>query len=473
MKSTVETLSPTRVRLSVEVPFEEFTPHLTQAYQQVGAQVKVPGFRPGKAPRAVIDQRVGKDTIYAQAIDNALPRKIAEAYSENEIRALGRPEVDFESPELSEDKPFSFTVEVDVAPEINLPDAAELTVTVDSTNITDEQVAEEIENLRLRFGTLKTVDREAATGDFVIIDLRATIDGEEVEGGSTTGMSHEVGGGDLLEGLDEALVGMKADDTKTFVSPLAGGDRAGEDADVEVKVNTVKERELPELDDDFAQLASEHDTLDELRDATREQLSKRAEATQMQQVRERAADALVEAADIPVPEAVVEDDVKHRREHLSEQLSGMGADLETYLSSQGQTVEEFEAELKETAATGLRRQLILDKVAELNEVQVSSEQLTGEIIRRAQQQGVPQDRWQEFANMLQQRGLVTGIAGEIRQALALEEVVRAAKVVDSEGNELTNDVLFPPTEDAAAEAEGADTEADTADEAQPETAKAE
>ena len=460
MKSTVETLSPTRVRLSVEVPYEELSQHLTQAYQQIGAQVRVPGFRPGKAPRAVIDQRVGRDAIHAQAIDNALPRKIAQAYTDNEIRALGRPTVDFESTDLKEDEPFNFTVEVDVAPDIELPDFSEMTVTVDSTEVTDEQIDQEIENLRLRFGTLKTVDRPAANGDFVTIDLRATIDGEEVDGGTASEMSHEVGSGNLIEGLDEEIVGMKADETRKFQTKLAGGDHAGEDADIEVTVSVVKERELPELDDGFAEMASEHDTLEELRDATRKQLASRAEAGQLQQARERTAEALIENVELPVPEGVVDDEVKHRRQHLDEQLSAMGATLDVYLSSQGQSVEEFEAELKENATSGLRRQLILDKVADSREVKVTSEQLTSEIIRRAQQQGVPQDRWQEFANTLQERGMVTGIAAEVRQALALEELVREIKIVDTAGNELTNEQLFPAMEN---DGDSAETDTDDAE----------
>lgn len=445
MKSTVETLSPTRVRLSVEVPFEELSEHLTQAYQKVGQQVKVPGFRPGKAPRAVIDQRVGKDTIYAQATDSALPSQLYAAIQEHEVRMLGRPSVTELEP-IAEGKPLTFVAEVDVAPAIELPELSSLNVTVDSTDVTDEQVDEEIKNLRLRFGTLKTVDRAAAEGDFVTIDLKATIDGEEVEGGSATGMSHEVGAGDLLDGLDEALVGMSADDVKTFTTALAGGDRAGEDAEVEVKVNSVKERELPELDDDFAQLASEHDTMEELRDATRTTLSQRAVANQSQQVKENTADALAEAVEIPLPEGALDEEAQHRVSHLEERLSGMGLDLDTYLASQAKTREDFEAEQKEEAAVGLRRQLILDKVAEDAEIKVTAEQLTNEIRVRALQQGVPAEQHQEFANALRDRGLLPGLTGEIRRALALDEVVRAATIVDSNGTELTNDVLFPAVE---------------------------
>ncbi|MGH8793321.1 MAG: trigger factor, partial [Stackebrandtia sp.] len=210
MKSTVETLSPTRVRLSVEVPFDELDEHVTQAYKSVGAQVKVPGFRPGKAPRNVIDQRVGKDAIYAQATDAALPRLLTEAVRENKVRRLGQASVTDMEP-IAEDKPFTFTAEMDVVPEITLPDLDSLNVTVDSTVVDDEKIDAEIENLRMRFGTLKSVDRAAAEGDFVTIDLKATIDGEEVEGGSATGMSHEVGAGNLLDGIDEALTGMSAE----------------------------------------------------------------------------------------------------------------------------------------------------------------------------------------------------------------------------------------------------------------------
>lgn len=455
MKSTVETLSPTRVRLSVEVPFEELTPHLTQAYQKVGAQVKVPGFRPGKAPRAVIDQRVGKDAIYAQAVDLALPQQLAEAFSTNEIKALGRPEIT-EMDMITEDKPFSFTAEVDVVPDFELPELAALEVTVDSTDVSDEAVDTEIENLRLRFGTLKSVDRAVQTGDFVTVDLVATIDGKEVEGGSTTGMSHEVGAGNLVEGLDDELVGMTVGEKRTFDTKLAGGDQAGDDAQVEVTVGSVKERELPDLDDDFAQLASEHDTFDELRDATRQTLADRARDAQGGQARENTADALVAAADIPVPEGVVDEEVKQRTEHLSEQLTSMGLELRGYLQSQGQTFEEFESEMRENATRGLRRQLVLDRLADDLKIEVTSEQLTAEVVRRAQQQGVSEEQFPQFAEMLRQRGLLRSIAGEVRRALALEEALKTAKITDGDGRELGQDVLFPNAEQDAEDTEDSD-----------------
>ncbi|MGH8792348.1 MAG: trigger factor, partial [Stackebrandtia sp.] len=251
--------------------------------------------------------------------------------------------------------------------------------------------------------------------------------------------------------IDEALTGMCAEETKTFTTQLAGGEHAGEDAEVEVKVNVVKERELPDLDDDFAQLASEHDTLAELRDATREQLQTQAEATQAQQVKENSLDALVQAVDIPVPEGFVVEEVKQRLELLKQQLSNMGLDLRTYLAAQGQELEEFEADQKETAETGLRRQLVLEKVAEDREIEVTTEQLTEEVRLRAAQQGAEP---QEYAVQLQQQGRLPALAGEIRRALALDEVVRAAAIVDGDGKELGNDVLFP--EAASGDAEKAD-----------------
>ncbi|HIV57979.1 MAG TPA: trigger factor [Candidatus Stackebrandtia faecavium] len=446
MKSTVETLSPTRVRLSVEVPFDELSEHVTQAYQKVGQQVKVPGFRPGKAPRAVIDQRVGKDAIYAQATDSALPNQLFAAIRENDVQILGRPSVTELEP-IEEGKPFTFTAEVDVTPEFELPEASELTITVDSPTVTDEQVDEEIRNLQLRFGTLTSVDRAAENGDFVTIDLKATIDGEEVEGGTASGMSHEVGSGDLLDGLDETLVGMSADESRTFTSTLAGGERSGEEAEVEVTVTGVKNRELPELDDDFAQLASEHDTFEELRTATRATLAEKAEEALSQQVRENAADKLADEADFPLPEGVIEDEAQRQAEQLEERLQGMGLDLDTYLSAQGSTRDEFMEEQKKETNVGMRRQLVLDKVAEQREIQVSAEQLTEEVRARAVQQGVPPAQHQEFANALRDRGLLPSLTGEIRRALALDEVVKEATVVDSDGNEISNDVLFPAADE--------------------------
>ena len=260
MKSTVENLSPTRVRLAVEVPFEELGPSLDAAYQKIGASIRVPGFRPGKAPARIIDQRVGRAAVLEEAVNNALPRIYGEAIRENEIKALGQPDVDVTN--LDDGVSLSFTAEVDVRPEITLPELSGIEVTVDDAEVTDADIDEQLDALRDRFGTLTGVDRTVAAGDYVSIDLEAEVDGEQIEGGSAKGLSYEVGSGDLIDGLDDAITGKSAGESTTFFTTIAQGEKVGSQSQVTVTVNSVKEKELPAADDDFAQLASEFDTIE-------------------------------------------------------------------------------------------------------------------------------------------------------------------------------------------------------------------
>ncbi|MEU5873372.1 trigger factor [Glycomyces sp. NPDC047369] len=454
MKSTVETLSPTRVRLSVEVPFEELAPYINEAYKSVGQQIRVPGFRPGKAPRQVIDQRVGRDSVYAQAMDPAVQANLNKAVTENEVNALGRPELTEVKP-IEEGKPFEFTVETDVTPKFELPDFASLKVTVEAGEVSEEDVDADIESQRLRFSSLKTVERAAADGDFVQIDLRATQNGEEVEGGSVTGMSHEVGSGNLLDGLDEALVGMSAGDEKTIESTLAG-EQEGETAQVEVKVTQVKERELPDLDDDFAEMASPFDTLEELRNATRERLENQGKTAKANEARAKTLEALIEAVELPLPEKTVSDEVDHTRGHLLEQVQQVAGGFEEYLQMVGKSAEEFDQELRDDVESNLRQSIVLGQIARERELEVSGELMTAEVVRQAQQRGVPQDQFQRFVDELRTNGGLQQIAASLRQQLALEEVVKEASVVDASGAELTEEDLFPGRAAAEAEAAGDD-----------------
>ena len=330
MKSTVETLSPTRVKLAIEVPFSELEPSLKKAYREIAAQVTIPGFRQGKVPTAVIDQRIGRGTVLNEAVQDAIPSQIVAAVREHEVKSLGRPEV--EITEFSDGQPLRFTAELDVRPEITVPDLSGIEVTVDEVQIGDNEIDEQVSALRERFSTLKTVERAAQDGDYVQVDLAATVDGAEVPGGSATNISHEVGSKQLLPGLDEALVGLSAGDTASFTSQLVGGDFAGRDADVAVTVRTVKEKELPPLDDDFAQLASEFDSLDELRDDLRTRLGRVKRVEQLYAARDKALAQLVEAADVPAPEGVVRDEVDQRRQAMTDELERMGASMEEYLA---------------------------------------------------------------------------------------------------------------------------------------------
>lgn len=445
MKSTVETLSPTRVKLAIEVPFEELKPSLQKAYREIGAQVQVPGFRRGKVPAAVIDQRVGRGAVLNEAVQEAIPQQILAAVQEHEVKTLGRPEV--EITEFADNAPLKFTAEVDVRPEINVPDLSTIAVTVPAIEVGDNEIDEQINGLRERFATLKTVERPAAEGDYVQLDLKATVDGEEVPGGSATNISHEVGSKQLLPGLDEVLVGLVAGADATFTTQLVGGDFAGRDAEVQVTVRSVKDKQLPEIDDDFAQLASEFDTLEELRNDLRERLTRVKKVEQIYAARDEALKKLVEAADIPAPEGVVKDEVEGRKQAMTDQLERIGATLEDYLASEEKTEEQIDQELTEAAEEGVRIQLLLDTIADAEDVQVSDDEFGHEIVHRAQRAQMDPQR---YYDQLVQSGAAPAVFGDVRRGKALASVMEQVKMSDTEGNELTLDDLR-----AASEAEHA------------------
>ncbi|MFC6022673.1 trigger factor [Plantactinospora solaniradicis] len=429
MKSTVETLSPTRVRLAIEVPFVELEPSLKKAYREIGSQVTVPGFRRGKVPASVIDQRVGRGTVLNEAVQDAIPDNILAAVREHDVKTLGRPEV--EITEFNDGDALKFTAEVDVRPEITLPDLSTVEVTVDELQIDEDEIDQQVASLRERFATLKTVERPAQDGDYVQIDLAATVDGEEVPGGSATNISHEVGSKQLLPGLDEVLVGVSAGESKTFVTQLVGGDFAGRDADVAVTVRTVKEKELPALDDEFAQLASEFDTLEELRGDVRERVSKSKKVEQIYAARDRALEQMVAAADVPAPEGVVREEVEHRKQAMVDQLERIGASLEEYLTSEEKTEEQIDAELTEAATEGVKIQLLLDTLADAEEVQVSDDEFGHEIVHRAQRAGMAP---QQYYDQLVRSGAAGAVFGDVRRGKALAMVMERIKISDSAGN---------------------------------------
>ncbi|MEV0903064.1 trigger factor [Actinoplanes sp. NPDC049802] len=436
MKSTVETLSPTRVKLAIEVPFEELKPSLQKAYREIGAQVQVPGFRKGKVPPAVIDQRVGRGAVLNEAVQEAIPQQILAAVQEHEVKTLGRPEV--EITEFADNAPLKFTAEVDVRPEITVPDLSAITVTVPAVEIGDNEIDEQINGLRERFATLKTVERAAAEGDYVQLDLNATVDGEDVPGGSATNISHEVGSKQLLPGLDEVLVGLSAGEEATFTTQLVGGDFAGRDAEVKVVVKTVKDKQLPEVDDDFAQLASEFDTLDELREDLRTRLTRAKKVEQIYAARDEALKQLVETAEIPAPEGVVKDEVEGRKQAMTDQLERIGATLADYLASEDKTEEQIDQELTEAAEEGVRIQLLLDTVADAEDVQVTDDEFGHEIVHRAQR---AQMQPQQYYDQLVRSGAAASVFGDVRRGKALASVMEQVTMKDSEGNTLSLDDL--------------------------------
>ena len=416
MKTTVEQLTPTRAKLTIAVTPEELKPSIAHAYEHIASQVSIPGFRKGKVPPAIIDQRVGRDEVLRHAVSEGVEGYYRQAVTEEKVRVLGRPELDIET--WPEAKDFSgdlvLVVEVDIRPEFAMPDLEKLTVTVDAPEVGDEDIEREFEALRTRFATLVTVDRPAATGDFVQLDLIATIDGVEVD--SASGISYEVGSGELLEGIDEAIDSLTGGESTSFDSVLLGGDHEGETAHIEVTVTAVKERELPDADDDFAQLASPFDTIDELKADLREQAGRSKVFEVGAQARDRLLEALLEKVEIPVPEKLVEDEV-HRH------LEGEGR-LED---------DEHRAEVTESSEKQFRNQILLDVLAEQEEVEVSREELTNYLVRAAAQYGMSPN---DFITALSQGGQIPAMVSEVARSKALVLALGKAKVVDGAGKDV-------------------------------------
>jgi trigger factor len=442
VKSTVETLSPTRVRLEIEVPFAELEPNVKKAYREVGSQVTIPGFRKGKVPAAVIDQRVGRETILSEAVQDAIPEKFVAAVREHEVRTLGRPEV--EITDFADGQALKFTAEVDVRPEITLPDLGGIEVVVDDVQVAESDVDEQLEGLRQRFATLKGVDRGAQRGDFVQIDLAATVDGEEVPGGTASNLSHEVGSNQLLPGLDDAIEGMSAGQSTTFTTTLVGGDFAGREAEVAVTVRTVKEREMPPVDDDFAQLASEFDTLTELRADLTERVARAKRVEQLYAARDKALAALVAASDVPAPEGVVKDEVNSRKQAMVDQLERMGASLEDYLESESRTEEDLDTEIGSAAQEGVRIQLLLDAFADQDDIQVTDDEYGHEIVHRANRAGVAP---QQYYDQLTRAGMAGAVYGDVRRGKALAALLGRVSIKDSSGAPVPLDALQGDGED--------------------------
>lgn len=444
MKSAVENLNPTRVRLTVEVPFEELKDSLDAAYKKINQQVTVKGFRKGKIPARIIDQRFGRGAVLEEAVNDALPKFYTEAVNEAELNVLGQPEVDIT--ELKDGETLNFTAEVDIRPEIEIPDYSGIEVEVDAVEVGDEDVEKAVEELRERFASTSPVERAAQDGDVVTIDLEAKVDGEVLEDGVAADVSYTIGSGELLDGIDEAVKGLETGGEATFASELKGGSAAGKEAEVTVKVTQVAARELPELDDDFAQLASEFDTLEELKADSRKRLENMKQYDQATQAQERVLEKLLELVEVPVPEKLLEDEINTRKHNLEHhQLGQMGLDLAKYLEIQGKTEEEFDAETKEAAIKGIKTQFVLDELVNKEKLNVNQEELTEHLMRRAASSGMSPD---QFAQAVVEGGQVPMLVGEVARGKALAVVVEAATVKDTNGEVVDLDDEEDETESA-------------------------
>ncbi len=433
MKSAVETLDATTVKLTVEVSGDELKPSIDHAYEHIGSQVQIPGFRKGKVPPRILDQRVGRAAVIEHAVNDGLPGFYGQAVNEAGLRPIGQPEIEVtEVPALTDPTGgLTFTAQVEVRPDVELPALDSLTVTVGDVEVSEEDVDARLDALRERFGTLVGVDRPAADGDYVVIDLRAVQGETEID--SVSGVSYQIGSGNLLEGLDEALTGLSAGETTTFEAPLAGGEHAGEPAQVTVTATSVKVRDLPTADDDFAQLASEFDTLAELRDDLREQAGRIKSQNRAVEAREALMAALKEAVEVPVPTNAVQTEV-HR-----------------HLESEGRLEDEnHRAEVEESTRAELVERILLDTLAEKLAVQVRQEELLDFMVNAAAQYGMDPST---FVQTVDQQGQLPAMVGEVARSKAMAIALRQVSVVDGAGATVDLSEFIGTDEEDAAEAE--------------------
>ncbi len=459
MKSTVEQLSPTRVRINVEVPFKELQPDFDRAYKELAKQVRLPGFRPGKAPAKLLEARVGREAILDQVVNEALPSRYGQAVTESDVRPLGQPNIEVIKKEYGQE--LVFTAEVDVRPDIALPDLSALKITVDPIQVSDEDVDAELQSLRARFGTLTGVDRPAATGDFVAIDLAAQIDGEDLPEASTKGLSHEVGSGQLVDGLDDAIVGLSAGESTVFTTEMATGPHAGKEAEVTVTVGSVKERELPEPDDEFAQLASEFDTIDELRADLADQVRRVKRVQQAEEIRTAALEALLEQVDMPLPAAIVQAQVDSTLHNALHGLDHDDAKLAEALEKQGSSREQFDAETRSEAEKAIKTQLLLDALGDDLDIQVGQQDLTERLVVTSRQYGIEP---QQLLGYLQQNNQLPAMFADVRRGLTIAAAVEAATVTDTDGNVVDTAEFFGKRDQLEAAEDGETDEAEDGDE---------
>ena len=427
MKSAVETISPTRVKLAIEVPFEELKPYIDGAYKTLATKINIPGFRKGHVPAAMIDQRVGRAAVLDEAINSSLSPMYAAALKEQNVYVIGRPTIDITK--LVDNEMFSFTAEVDVRPELKLPNFSEITLTVEDVVVSDDEVAEQVALLRKRFGTLSTVEKAIANGDFVTIDLKATIDGKEVEGGTANDISYEVGTNRMVDGLDEALAGLSAGETKRFDTQLVG-QQENEKGEVEVTVKAVKHQDLPELNDEFAKLASEFETLAELRTDIQTRLERVKHLEQGAHARDLLVEKLIADVEIPLPTNVIEDEVND------------------HLEKEGRLEDDVHRkEVTEEVTKSLTQEILFDNIVSAESVSVNESELTEYLVRASQRYGMTPD---QFIKEVSEAGQITTMVAEVSRAKALAGVLARVKVVTKSGKAVNLEELAPKQEAAPA-----------------------
>ena len=403
--------------------FSELKPHIEGAYKTLSEKINIPGFRKGKVPAAMIDQRVGRGAVLDEAINAALPTFYSQAAKENDVLVIGRPNVDIT--ELKDNEKLSFTVEVDIRPEIALPDFTQIKIEVNDVVVTDSDLDKQIESLQIRFGTLTTVEKTVESGDFVSIDLLATDGGKEIDGGSANEISYEVGSASMIEGLDEALIGLKVGESKSFETALVGMPES-QKASVQVTLKAVKKRELPPLDDAFAKLASEFETLAELKADLSNRLKRVKELEQGAQARDLLVEKLTSTVEIPLPAEIIE------------------AEVNDHLEKEGRLADDkHRAEVNEEVKATITREFLLDSIVKAEAVSVNESELTEYLVRASSRYGMSPD---QFIKEVSQAGQITTMVAEVARAKALAQVLGKVKIVDKSGKQVDIQALAPKSD---------------------------
>lgn len=442
MKTTVDKLSETRVKLTVNVPFAELDKEIDQAYAAIAQQVSIPGFRKGKAPRQLIDARFGRGPILEQVVNDMLPTRYEQAVQESELKVIGQPQVDISK--LEDNDFVEFTAEVDVRPEIEVPDFSKLSVTVPALKVDDEAVDAALEDLQARFGELKDTNRKLKTGDYALIDITAEIDGEKIDDASTTGLSYRIGDDDLIKGLDTALRGLKTDEDAEFTATLESGERKDEEAIIKVHVQQTKERKLPELDDEFAQMASEYDTVEELREATKSDVEEQKKNDQAAAIRDEVLKVALAEVSFELPQSVVDEQTHAQLHQVLGQLAHDEKMLAQLLEAQGTTREEFDAETRKSAEESVRTQLFLDTVADAEEPEVTQQELADHIMFTAHSYGMDPN---QFIQQIQSNGQISNLYADVRRGKALAAAICRVDVKDEDGNKVDAEQYFGEVEE--------------------------
>jgi trigger factor len=444
LKTTVTELENSRARVEVEVPAEDVGVQIQRAARGMARDMRLPGFRKGKAPPSLVVQRVGFASVFEQALQDALPEWYQRSVYESGVVPIGDPEVEVTEAPSAEGEPLSFKFEVGVRPVAKLGEYLGLEVEKPSTDVPDEIIDGEVERLREGMSSLNPVDRPAAEGDHVLVDFVGSLDGVEFEGGSATDHMIEIGSGQLIDDFEEQIIGASAgEEVKvevTFPEEYGAAELAGQDAVFMVTVKEVREKELPEVDDDFAAEASEFDTLEELRQDIATKLSEGAEQRVEQEFRVAAVDAAVENAEIELPEEIVRARGMERWERVERQMAQQGMNPDTYLQMQGKTRDEIVDESLPDAEQEIRREAVLVAVGEAEGIEVSDEEMESELEHMASHERTTAAKLLE---RLKRDGRHEMIAADIRVRKAIDRIAETAKPVEMSAEDARQKLWTP------------------------------